>query len=170
MVGSIPANAITFEEAVRNNLKLGMQLCIGNMPDIDTTRAVLAQAGYAYTAEVFGPDKVLHWYAAPADTASVLVIGPPHPPECRVSSDHMGLTESIAWVGSALQELYPGIFTYGNMENTSPVTPANRGDRWVDCTGYVGWNGQRPIVITLTNEGNDPACIDDGTTVISINP
>ena len=76
-----------------------------------------------------------------------LVIGPPNPVECRVSSGHMDLSTSIGWVGTTLEQLYPGVFTYGNMENTPPVTPANRGDRWVDCTGYVGWYGQRPMVI-----------------------
>lgn len=167
--GVLPAAAQTFGDAVRSNIGLGLEMCIRHLPQVANTRTALATAGFSYEAELFG-NEVLHRYYAPSDTASVAVYEGQMAPDCRVESEHLGVTEAVAFVGTTLAQRFPGMFTYGNMENTAPITAKNMGGRWLDCTGYVGWAGQRPITVSVANMGNDPACVEDGTAQIVVTP
>ena len=161
--------AASFDDAVRANLALGVELCLRHLPQVDALRANLAAAGFTYTVEDYGAGERIHWYTAPADTAAIAVSEGQMAPDCRVTTSHMGATDAVAFTGAVLQQRFAALnFQYGNMENTPPVTAANMGGRWEFCTGYVGWNGQRPITLAVANDGNDPACIDDGTAQIVI--
>lgn len=162
------APAQSFDEAVRANLALGIEICLGGPPDVQSMRNAFASAGFAYEPEDYGGGDILHWYAAPAGTANVAVVGAWGDAECRVGSAHMGVTEAVAFTGQVLEKRFPGVFSYGNMENRPPVTVETMGDRWEFCTGYIGWAGQRPITVDVGNQGQDPACIADGTSQIVI--
>ena len=168
-LAALPASAQSFDEAVRQNLALGLDICLRNMPLVDPTRTRLSAAGFAYTPEPLGGGDMIHWYTAPADTLAVAIVAAQTAPECRVSTAHLGVTDAIALAGAYLTQHLPALgFTYGSLDNSPPVTPETLGTRWEFCTGYVGWNGQRPITLAFANDGNDPACIEDGTTQIVI--
>lgn len=164
----LSASSQSFDDAVRANLALGIELCVRGVPDATTLKSSLGSAGYVPTVERFGNTETLHHFAAPANTAVVTVFEGQLPADCRISSSHMGVAEAVAFTGEVLEARFPGVFTYGNMENTPPVTVETLGTRWEMCTGYIGWAGQRPIYVTLGNAGQDPACIADGTTQILI--
>lgn len=168
-LAALPAGAQSFDAAVRANVALAIELCLRNMPLVDEARAAFAEAGFTHTIEDFGGGEVIHWYAAPADTANVAIVPGGPATECRVTTGHMGVTEAVAFAGAVAQDRFPAMnYAYGTMENTPAITAQNMGDRWQPCTGWIGWNGQQPSYISIANAGNDPACIEDGTSQIVI--
>ena len=166
--GTVPSSAQTLDEAVRGNATLALSLCLSTVPDQATLNAAFSAAGFAYAPEDFGGGEVIHWFHAPADSVTVMVRGEGRDGFCAVSTRHMGVTAAVPFAGEALNSLYPGVFTYGEMENTPPRTPQDAGSGWGECTGYVGWNGQRPIVVRIGNAGQDPNCAEDGTSQIMV--
>lgn len=164
-LGASQAHAVTPLEAAAANVQLGLQLCISNGRVPSAAVAAFQAAGYAYEVEDFGggPADVIHWFNAPGNTAVIAVLGDVGRPECRVSSDHFGVTQAVPFVGQVLEQLYPGLFQPGNMENTPAIVPGGPNPDYRNCTGFVGWNGQRPIVVEIGNAGQDPACVEDGT-------
>jgi len=165
---SAPAAAQTLDEAVRGNATLALSLCLSTVPDQATLNAAFTAAGFVYAPEDFGGGEVIHWFQAPADTVTVMVRGEGRDGFCAVTTPHMGVTAAVPFAGEALEALYPGMFTYGEMENTPPRTPQDADNGWGECTGYIGWAGQRPIVVKIGNAGQDPNCIEDGTSQIMV--
>lgn len=160
--------AQTLDEAVRANMSLALSLCLSTVPDQTTMNAAFSAAGFSLSPEDFGDGNVAHWFHAPANTVTVLVVGRGQEGFCAVSTQHMGIPAAVTFAGEALDALYPGVFTYGDMEGGTPVLPGTPGAANRACTGFVGWNGQRPIVVSLGNAGQDPVCIEDGTVQIMV--
>ncbi|ABV94613.1 hypothetical protein Dshi_2880 [Dinoroseobacter shibae DFL 12 = DSM 16493] len=165
-----PAPAVTPLEAAAANVRLGLQLCISNGRVPEAAIAAFQAAGFSYEIEDFGggPTDILHWFYAPGNTAHIAVIGDPARPECRVTTEQFGVTHGVPFVGQVLGQLYPGFFEPGNMENTPPIVPGGANPSYRKCTGFVGWNGQRPIVIEIGNAGQDPVCVEDGTMQVMV--
>jgi hypothetical protein len=166
--GAAGASAQTMDEAVRGNAILALSLCLSTVPDQTALNNAFTAAGFAYTPEDWGGGEIHHWFEAPANTVGVMVQGQGREGFCRISTNHMGVTAAVPFVGEALNSLYPGMFTYGEMEGGPPRTPQNAGTEWGDCTGYIGWSGQRPIVVSIGNAGQDPNCAEDGTSQIMV--
>lgn len=161
---AFPGSAQSMLEAAQQNMQLGLAICLRTGPDGDSARTALNAAGFTYSPEGQAPD-IVHWFHGPMGTASVGVVHSDLQMECRIVSDQMGVSDAIAMTGTMLNTLAPGVFEFGNMENTAPVTP---GDANQPCTGYVGFAGQRPIVVSIANAGQDPVCVDDGSTQIMV--
>jgi hypothetical protein len=166
--GAAPASAQTLDEAVRGNATLALSLCLSTVPDQTALNNAFTAAGFAYSPEDYGGGTVLHWFTAPAETVSVLVQGQGREGFCAISTNHMGVTAAIPFAGQALDTLYPGRFAFGEMENVPPVTPGSPGAQEGDCTGYIAWVEERPVVIKVANAGNGPSCTEDGTSQIMV--
>jgi hypothetical protein len=168
LVIAAPASAQTLDEAVRGNATLALSLCLSTVPDQTALNNAFTAAGFAYDAEDYGGGTVLHWFMAPADTVTVMVQGQGREGFCAISTNHMGVTAAVPFAGEALEALYPGRFAYGEMENVAPRTPGSPDAQAGDCTGYIAWVEERPVVIKVANAGNGPSCTEDGTSQIMV--
>jgi hypothetical protein len=164
-----PAGAQTMAEAVAANAGLAMTLCLQTVPDQATLNAAFAAAGFVHAPEDFGGGEILHRFNAPADTVTVMVVGQGRDGFCAISTSHMGVTAALAFAQAMLDRLHPGVFQFGEMEGAAAVvTPQNPGPAWRECTGYIGWFGQRPVTVAVGTAGQDPGCVEDGTSQIMI--
>ncbi len=162
------ARAQTIEEAARANLELALSLCLRAGPGQEALNAAFLQAGFAYTPEDFGGGEIAHWFEAPARTVTVLVSSEGRHGYCAAQTDHVGVSDALALAGSVLEAQFPGVFTYGEMEGGAPVTPASPDAQARDCTGYIGWSGQRPLIVKVGTAGQDPVCVETGTSQIMV--
>ena len=64
VLGSSPGTAATFEDAVRSNLALGLQICIGKMPDVASIRAHCAGRSrlHLFAGGLQPRSRFAHWY------------------------------------------------------------------------------------------------------------
>lgn len=166
-----PAFSQTLAEAAKINMQLAIKLCIDNYRTPDQMRPAFAAAGFEYKPEFMGGEAgdAIHWYHAPADTMTAIVAPGPGKSYCSVMTRTMGVTEAISFAGIALETLYAGRFSYGEAEGGAPVTPVPQGQFRGECTGYIALLPQRFVSVKIGNEGQDPGCIEDGTSQIMIN-
>ena len=152
-------------------MQLAIKLCIDHYRVPELMRQAFVDAGFAYKPEIMGgdPNDAIHWYHAPADTMMAIVAPKEGQSYCSVMTRTMGVTEAISFAGTALQTLYPGQFSYGEVENIPPVTPVPQGQVRGECTGYHAFLPRRLVTVKIGNEGQDPGCIEDGTSQIMIN-
>jgi hypothetical protein len=165
--GTPAAPAQTFAEAVRANMALAMHVCLSNVATVDRLHATFLAAGFAYEAEDFGggPDDILHWYHAPADTVFVGVVYERGATDCRVTSGQMGVTEAVPFAGAVLEQLAPGLFRAGGPGGQA-VVPGSPNPRRAACSGYTGQLPGRTVWVEIGNSGQDPTCTEDGTVQI----
>lgn len=151
-----PVMAQSFDEAVRSNLTLAVELCVhdilGTQPGLTGFRA----AGFAYRMDGQPGQDVYHRFHAPADTVSSEIYEGQMAPHCAVRTAHLGLGEAIALVNTLLHERFPGKFRFA-------------GDAQNPCRGFVETAGRALPVEVLFGSANDSAgCVEDGTTRITI--
>jgi hypothetical protein len=151
-------------------IREAIQLCMQSSFDAASARKAFTDAGWVYEPEDFAGE-IIDWYSKPGQGLNVMVIPePPRNGECRINVDGVGVTEALSLTASALESLHPGVFEFGEMERSARVvTPRNPGRDRAACTGWTGWFGQRPTSVGVTSGGNDPACVEDGTSQIVVN-
>lgn len=163
------SKAQSMEEAARANVMAGVQICLMNIGTIDQLHPTFLAAGFKHETEDFGggPDDILHWYHAPAQTASVAVAYVRSATECRVTTGHMGVIEGLPFTAAVLGQMMPGQFRRGGPDgqNVAPDSPeaANR-----SCSGYMGDLSGRNVWVEVGTAGQDPVCVEDGTLQIMI--
>lgn len=159
---AMPAAAQSFEEAVRANVALGVRLCAveagGNFA-LWTSR--FRAAGFAERVEQSG-GMTIHRFTAPAGTARVDLSYGQLPAECRVHSDHLGVTGASA----LLDEIAPGLYpTYRRVETGGAPDPAT--GRPALCVRYEDPSSPIPHTIGAWPGGQAQGCVENGTSVIS---
>lgn len=163
------AAAMTEAEAARINMQLAMTLCIRNYHDPAAIRPAFEAAGFRYQPEVYSPQEVLHWYAAPADTALALVIPGEGHSGCMISTTHMTVSDALPFAGQVLDQLVNAPISAGEVENVNVNIIPGHPEAWRRaCSGYSVIVPRRMIVVRVGNAGQDPRCIDDGTAQIMI--
>jgi hypothetical protein len=164
-VGATPAGG-----SVLPVLREAIQLCMASSFDAATARQAFTKAGWTYEPEDWGGGEIHDWYLEPSSAVTTLVMPePPRNGECRVVLNGVKVTEALAITEQALTTLHPGKFAFGEMERSARiVTPKNPGPDRAECTGWIGWFGQQPVMVNVTSEGNDPYCADSVGSQITI--
>jgi len=163
-----PATAQTPREAALSNVQLALQICIRESRDTEARIAALAAAGFTHSREDWPDGEVIHHFAAPADTASVMTYGDAGKGFCAVSTPHLGVSEAHGFTSSVLDTLFPGLFSPGDMENSPAVVPGGPQAGNAPCTGWAALLPNRAVEIEIGNAGQDPRCIEDGTAQIMV--
>ncbi|MGV6850389.1 MAG: hypothetical protein ACWA5A_18600 [Marinibacterium sp.] len=157
------SRAQTFDEAVRANLALGIEICAAHAGNPDAAMARLRAAGFSYDGFDGDAADATHRFAAPADTMQVLVYSGQMAPDCSVETAHMGVTQAVAFIGTVLNQRFPGRFGLA----PSVVAPGGPGSAEAACGAYVDLQGgQIPLTISVSTWGDRyrASCLENGTT------
>ncbi len=160
-----PVAGQTVAEAAAANVQLAITLCIQNSHDGPQMLQAFNAAGFAYTPEDFGGGHVLHWYGAPEGTAVTAIVIDPGRVTCRIDTPHFGVSQAIPFARAVFQTLYNGPIWDGSPEGARilPGTPAGAQDM---CSGFHIIEPQF-IWFQFGTGGQDPVCVDNGTSQIS---
>ncbi|MDD9716943.1 hypothetical protein PVW48_09320 [Dinoroseobacter sp. PD6] len=153
-----PATALTMQEAAAINMELAFRLC--DVRGVEAWLNGLRAAGFVETVVHEGGPDVTHTFRAPADTVVVEVYYGNLPAECRIFSNHIGVTAVSQMLDRLIPQMRPG---YIRGADTGPVDA--RTGRPVQCVFYDEPNneiGQRIGVVSARDQSSQP-CVEDGT-------
>lgn len=145
-----PASAQGFDDAVRANLALALQLCLTETGSAQATVSAFVGAGFAYSTRGTPGQDVWHQFAAPSDTVRAELYEGQMAPDCTVMSDHIGTTAAIPVVGAILNQLYPGRFAMEQTEGPG-------------CASFTDNSRAIPFVVSVRGGGEMQPCADTGT-------
>ena len=148
--GAQPALAQTFDEAVRGNIAIALQLCLMETGSAQATVNAFSAAGFAYSWRGTPGFDVYHQFAAPAETVTAELYEGQMAPNCDVMSDHIGTTAAVPVVGALLNQLYPGRFV---LEQSSGP----------GCASFTDDAPAIPFIVSVRGRGEDRPCADIGT-------
>lgn len=165
IASSQTATALTPVEAAAQNVQLAITLCFQNYHQHDAIHGLFVTAGFEHSTETWADGDVLNWYAAPANTANVLVLGEEGGTECRISTDLFGVEQALPFARTVIDQLYSGDILDGSPEgqNILPGTP--EADQQ-SCSGFHVFAPRRLISVVVERAGNDGTCTMDGTSQI----
>lgn len=143
-------SAPTFDEAVRANLAVALQLCLMDTGSAPATVSAFVGAGFAYSTRGTPGVDVWHQFAAPAATVTAELYEGQMAPDCAVMSDHIGTAAAIPVVGTLLNQLYPGRFAFDQSEGPG-------------CASFTDYAPAIPFVVSVRGRGEDRPCADIGT-------
>lgn len=162
---ALPLHAQSAKEAAQQNVAIAMQVCIQNYHDPQTMLNVFQQAGFTYSPEDFGGGNILHWFADPAATMSTAIVISNGALECRISSDLISVPEAIPLAGQTIPKFFSGEIFAESPEGET-IQPGHPQASGRSCSGYHFFAPQRLIWVQIGNAGQDPVCIDDGSSQI----
>lgn len=157
------APAQSFEEAVRSNVSLAVQLCAGSHQSADLWLGAFRAAGFAERVERLNPGDTNHHFDAPAGTATATVYIGQMAPDCTVTSNHLGVTAASALMDDIVPRAWPG--KYGRSAVAGAPDPAT--GQPALCVRYSETGAGLPEVITVLAGGTD-ACVENGTSRIIV--
>ncbi|MBF9035314.1 hypothetical protein HKCCE2091_13800 [Rhodobacterales bacterium HKCCE2091] len=154
------APAQTFDEAVRTNVTVAIDVCLTHMLDRRIPAEVFPPAGFTHrvidnqAAFGGGASGFSHFYDAPNDTAQVRVIDPERfSGSCGVTTDHLGIAETAALVDSVVAYRSPDAERHTLGNSSAPM-----------CQGWVITTGGAPISVRMSHPDNSTrGCVEDGT-------
>lgn len=155
------SRAQTFDEAVRANVGLAIQLCMRPGIQGPARAGTFRAAGFTERVEAIGNGDTTHTFTAPAETATVELYYGNMPEECRVMSRHLDVTAASALVDRIVPGLYPD---YVRKVQQGPLDPAT--GQPATCVRYEQPNSQIPHVIGVTAGDGAEACIPNGTSTV----
>ncbi|MEM7007389.1 MAG: hypothetical protein AAF922_02740 [Pseudomonadota bacterium] len=143
-----------------------MEFCIRNYGTPEAMIPAFKEAGFSETIEDFAGEK-LHWMAAPRNIVNVLVQASPGESYCAISTEKFGVTVATPFVGKVLGHIFTGDIYFQSPEG-KVIRPGSPQASQTSCTGYHFFAPQRLIWVQLASVGNDPLCIENGTTQIMV--
>lgn len=147
-------------------IRAAMRRCIDNYRTPDAIRPAFVDAGYEYQPEDFGGGEVIHRYVS-ADRQVVALVDPEER-FCAISSNNRDVTQGLETSLSVLEEVFAGQVNAGSPENKN-IRPGDPQAGSFECSGHHVFAPRSLIWVTVGNAGQDPVCIDDGTSQIMIN-
>ena len=160
LLAALPVQAQSFEEAVRLNLGLGLQLCLAPGQGGEARANSFVAAGFAHTVRREANGDTYYTFTAPAGTMSAELSFGNLPEECRVKTDHLGVTGASAVLDAVVPRLYPG---FRRIVVQGPPDPAT--GQPAICVRYE--DPANPIGLVIgTVSGPGPAgqgCFETGT-------
>lgn len=171
LLAASPLAAQNFDQAVRQNIGTGLELCLNQLPNGPALVNSLIMAGFGNPLkDDLGDGETMHRFYAPAESAEIWVKDSSSGnATCFISSEHLNASEAIALVGEVLDFRYAGQFTPGEADGSSTVSVENpRPGRF--CTGFHGAGRNAALTIHFAADTIDPLCRDDGTVAIHIEP
>jgi len=153
-----PAPALTMQEAAAINMELAYRLC--DVRGIEAWLNGLRAAGFVETVEHQGGPDVTHTFRAPADTVVVEVYYGNLPAECRIFSNHIGVTAVSQMLDRLIPQTRPG---YLRGVETGPPDP--RTGRPAQCVFYDEPNNEIGLRIGVVSARSQSGshCVEDGT-------
>lgn len=143
-----------------------LEFCIRNYGTPDAMIPTFKQAGFSETVEDYGGDKI-YWMSAPGNIVNVLVDARPGQSFCAISTEKFGVTDATPFVGKLLGHIFTGDIYFESPEG-QVIKPGDPQADQTSCTGYHFFAPQRLIWVQLGATGNDPLCIENGTTQIIV--
>ncbi|MGI3169171.1 hypothetical protein ACRARG_08475 [Pseudooceanicola sp. C21-150M6] len=164
-----PAAAQSPRDAALANSRIALHVCLDLYSDADSRVAALSAAGFSYTTHARpGDPRAYHKFSDPAGIVSIMTYGTDGDDFCAISSDVLNVTEAVQFVEQTTSELFPGMFTYGQMQGGAAITPTHPQAANFPCTGYSAFFPRRAIDISIGIAGQDPICVMDGTSQIMV--
>ncbi|MEP2030884.1 MAG: hypothetical protein ABJI96_19480 [Paracoccaceae bacterium] len=156
------APAQTFDEAVRINLLLGLQLCTQRFARVEDRANSFRTAGFGERVDRATVNSdTTHYFTAPANTVRVELYYGEMPEHCIVSTIHLGVSGASQVLDAAMPRLYPG---YVRKVTQGPVNPATGMPaicvRYEDPTNPIG------EVIGVISADGSQSCVESGTSEI----
>jgi hypothetical protein len=154
-----PASVQTFDDAVRANFGLGMQLCLSGGGDMAAWAGLFRTAGFAERVERSGTNSdTTHHFTAPADTVAVELYYGEQPEHCTVSTPHMGVTEASSVLDQIIPQRYPGYV--GDVSQGAP--DPNTGQPAI-CVSYEDPTNPIGHIVGVAPDSDSGGCVADGT-------
>ena len=155
------ANAQTFDEAVRMNVALALQLC--NTPgwNGNLRASQFRAAGFSERVDRSTVNSdTTHFFNAPADTVSVEFYYGEMPEHCIVTSNHLSASDASAVLDSVIPRLYPGFLRKVQQGAINPAT-----GRSAQCVTYEDPTNPIGLIIGVGAGNNATGCVDNGSSV-----
>lgn len=154
-------------EAAALNMQLAMTLCLQNYHAPGSLVPKFEAAGFTFSPEVFSETEGLMWFNTPGQTAFGFLVPEHSGSTCAIMSNHMSVPQALPFAGAVLAQVFGNLVTPGSPENIN-VTPGHPQASNQSCSGYSVLVPRSMIWVQVGNAGQDPVCIDDGTTQILI--
>ena len=155
----MPVSAQTFEEAVRINAAIALELCLRGGSDMAAWAGRFRAAGFAERVERSTENSdTTHYFTAPADTVRVEFYYGEMPELCIVRTDHLNVTDAASILDQVVPLLHPGYVRLAMPGAPDPTTgiPAQ-------CVRYEDPSNPIGHVIGALPGGNRGDCVNDGT-------
>lgn len=150
-----------------SSVRQAMQICLHNYGYPQGLLAVFRTAGYSYEPEDFGGGNVLHWFTSPDGVATVMVAPGDAASVCTVSTDAMGVGRALTFARAALEETANAGVNVGSPEREN-ILPGSARAASEACSGYNVRLPGRLIWVQVGVRGQDPVCVENGTSQIII--
>jgi hypothetical protein len=150
----LPAAAQTPEEAARQNMLLGVELCVRHFLNGDTKSTAITQAGFAFVAVDGAPGDQSATYAAPAETVMIELYQGQMAPDCQVSTTLVSAPDLTPLVANLLATRFPGVFQPQQVRGL--------------CGSFSQIGRQLPLTVSILAAGEPHGCPENGSTNISI--
>ena len=160
-----PAAAQTALEATAQNIQLAMTLCLQNAGSVEATVGAFKSAGFSEAKEDFGDGNIIYWMSDPAQLTVTNIQPRPGAGFCAVSTEQFGVSQALPFVGDVLKNIYAGEI-FAESPEAQVIRPGAPAASNQPCSGYHFFAPQRLVWVQIGNAGQDPLCIDDGTTQI----
>lgn len=155
-----PAWAQTFEDAVRANTALALELCLGRGDPAAMAERFRA-AGFAERVERSTVNSdTTHHFTAPAETASVELYYGEMPEHCGVSTMHLGVSDAAGVLDAVVPRLFPGYVRKVVQGDVDPAT-----GRAALCVSYEDPTNPIGHVVGVSPGGDAGACVENGTSL-----
>lgn len=153
-----PAAAQTFDEAVRANFGLGVQLCLSGGGDMEAWAGQFRTAGFAERVERSSENSdTTHYFTAPADTVTVELYYGEQPEYCSVATQHMGVTDASAILDAVVPGIHPG---YVRDVTQGPPDPTGQP---ASCVSYEDPTNPIGHIVGIAPGGAAEGCAANGT-------
>lgn len=142
-----------------------MQICLRNYHDPDGALQGFRTAGYSYTLEDLGGGDVLHWFTSSDQVATAMVVPGEGESLCAVSASEMGVGEALPYARTVLEETFAADVGVGSPEGEN-ILPGSARAGSEPCSGFHVFVPRRLIWVQVGIEGQDPVCVENGTSQI----
>jgi hypothetical protein len=158
---AIPAAAQTFDDAVRANFGLGVQLCLSGGGDMAAWAGQFRAAGFAERVERSAENSdTTHHFTAPADTVTVELFYGEQPEYCSVVTRHMGVSAA----SEVLDAVVPGIHP-GYVREVTQGAPDPTSGQPATCVSYEDPTNPIGHIVGIAPGGGAEGCVANGTSL-----
>ena len=144
-------------------------ICTAAYADAAEIGPSLVAAGFEHQPEKIDDTETLHWYVTPAGTdVTVLLRTTPLERFCAISSEEIPLQEAMQKSWALTTTLFPGASPIqGDLGGKNILIGSAEGQN-ESCSGFWVVLGDDILWVSGGIAGQDPVCIDNGTSQIMV--
>lgn len=163
--GTAPAASTGGSGAQLSSVREAMQICLRNYDEPAAILSGFRAASYSYEPEDFGGGEVLHWFTSPDGVATVMLVPAEGDSACAVSTKAMGVGEALPFARAVMEETLNAEVDAGSPEGEN-IVPGHARAGSASCSGYSVLVPRRLIWVQVGMAGQDPVCVENGTSQI----